>query len=119
MDDILDIQLKRVRRLLADREMSLEITQAARKVIADIGYDPAFGARPLKRAIQAHLMNPMSRAIIAGGYGPRDGIKVDVEEEDGKKFITFERIPAEVEDDELEMKVPPPPAPTEEAPTTA
>ena len=96
MDDILDIQLERVRRLLADREMSLEITQAARKVIADIGYDPAFGARPLKRAITTHLLNPMSSAIVGGGYTAGDTVRVDVEDD----CLTFERIPAPPEGDD-------------------
>jgi len=96
MDDILDIQLKRVRRLLADREMALEITQAARTVIADIGYDPAFGARPLKRAITTHLLNPMSSAIVGGGYTAGDTVRVDVEDE----CLTFERIPAPPEGDD-------------------
>jgi ATP-dependent Clp protease ATP-binding subunit ClpB len=90
MDLILDIQLKRVRNLLAAREMQLEISQAARKVIADIGYDPAFGARPLKRAITTHLLNPMSSAIVAGGYTAGDTVRVDVED----NHLTFERIPA-------------------------
>ncbi len=90
MDHILDIQLKRVRRLLGDREMTLEISDAARKVIADIGYDPAFGARPLKRAITTHLLNPMSSAIVSGGYEAGDTVRVDVEDE----HLVFERIPA-------------------------
>ncbi|MEZ4316746.1 MAG: ATP-dependent chaperone ClpB [Myxococcota bacterium] len=90
MDYILDIQLKRVRRLLDARELKLEVTKEARTKIADLGFDPAFGARPLKRAITQYLMNPMSQAIVGGGYIAGDTIKVDLEGEDA---ITFERIP--------------------------
>jgi hypothetical protein len=63
MDTILDIQLQRVRGMLANRDLELEVTPAARTLVADLGYDPAFGARPLKRAITTHLLNPMSSAI--------------------------------------------------------
>jgi len=98
MDKILDIQLRRVRKLLAARDLSLEITEPARKVVADAGYDPAFGARPLKRAITMMLLNPMSSAILASGYGPGDTVKVSLTE-DGK-HLTFERIPAPSTEDD-------------------
>ncbi len=89
MDHILAIQLRRVQKLLDARELKLEVSEAARTKIADLGFDPAFGARPLKRAITQYLMNPMSQAIVAGGYQPGDTIKVDLEGD----AITFERIP--------------------------
>ncbi|MEY3213886.1 MAG: hypothetical protein RIT28_4367 [Pseudomonadota bacterium] len=95
MDHILKIQLKRVEKLLAPRELHITITPAAATALADAGFDPAYGARPLKRAIQTYLLNPMSKAIVAGGYGPGDTIKVDLEGDD----ITFERVPAPEEDD--------------------
>ncbi len=88
MDRILDIQLKRVRSMLAARDLELEITQAARTLVADIGYDPAFGARPLKRAITTHLLNPMSSVIIEGGFEGGDVIQVDAK---GDKLV-FSRI---------------------------
>ena len=90
MDKILDVQLRRVRRLLTDRQLSLVMTDAAKTAIAEAGFDPLFGARPLKRSIQQYLLNPMSKSIVSGGYGPGDTIQVDVEGSD----ITFERIPA-------------------------
>ncbi|MEQ1501954.1 MAG: AAA family ATPase [Myxococcota bacterium] len=77
MDRILDIQLVRVRSMLAARDLSLEITRAARTVLCDLGYDPAFGARPLKRAITTYLLNPMSTTIIGGGLDAGDVIRVD------------------------------------------
>ena len=74
---IVDIQLDRLRRRLADRRISLTVTDAAKKVLAELGYDPAFGARPLKRAIQQHLADPLALAILEGKYGDGDIIAVD------------------------------------------
>ena len=66
MDHIFNIQLNRVRRLLTDRQLNIEVTDAARTSLCDAGFDPTYGARPLKRAIQQYLLNPMSRAIVSG-----------------------------------------------------
>jgi ATP-dependent Clp protease ATP-binding subunit ClpB len=96
MDAIFKIQMKRVQRLLNDRQLFIEVTDEARTALCDAGFDPTFGARPLKRAIQQYLLNPMSKAIVSGGYGPKDTIKVDV---DGEDMITFTRIPAPDEDE--------------------
>ena len=97
MDAIFKIQMKRVQRLLNERQLLVEVTDEARTALCDAGFDPTFGARPLKRAIQQYLLNPMSKAIVSGGYGPKDTIKVDV---NGEDQITFQRIPAPDEDDE-------------------
>ncbi len=102
MDTILDIQLKRVRGMLANRDLQLEVTPAARKVIADLGYDPAFGARPLKRAITTHLLNPMSSAIIGGGFEGGDTMVVDAKDDK----LLFSRVRS-VPDDEDEPPAPP------------
>jgi ATP-dependent Clp protease ATP-binding subunit ClpB len=96
MDHILKIQLKRLRRLLADRELELELSDAARTRVCDLGFDPAFGARPLKRAITQYVMNPMSRSILAGGYEAGDTIHVDLEDD----HLVFHRVPAEAAVDE-------------------
>jgi ATP-dependent Clp protease ATP-binding subunit ClpB len=93
MDLIFDIQLKRVRKLLDQRELDISVTDTARTALCDAGFDPTFGARPLKRAIQQYLLNPMSRAIVGGNYGPGDTVQVDLEGDD----ITFERVPAPAE----------------------
>jgi ATP-dependent Clp protease ATP-binding subunit ClpB len=95
MDKILDIQLKRVSHMLAQRDLELEVTPAARTIICDIGYDPAFGARPLKRAITTHLLNPMSSVIIEGGFDGGDLVRVDAKDEK----LVFYRIPAVKEED--------------------
>jgi ATP-dependent Clp protease ATP-binding subunit ClpA len=92
MDYILKIQLARVRRLLATKELELSISDAACTEVCDLGFDPAFGARPLKRVITTHLMNPMSKEIVSGGYQPRDTILVDVESKGETKLLTFARI---------------------------
>ena len=120
MNHIFDIQLKRVKRLLADRFLEIEVTEGAKQALCDAGFDPAFGARPLKRAIQQYLLNPMSKAIVAGGYGPGDTVRVDVEGTGEDSQISFERIPApdeeedsgegEHSDGDSPKALPPPPA---------
>jgi len=74
---IVDIQLGRVERLLAGRELALEVSDAARDELARLGYDPAFGARPLKRAIQERLLEPLSERIIAGEVKSGETVAVD------------------------------------------
>jgi ATP-dependent Clp protease ATP-binding subunit ClpB len=93
---IVDLQLERVQRSLADRRMSLEVTESARELIMEEGYDPAFGARPLKRAVQRLLLNPLATTVIAGEFG--EGDAVVVEREPGESRLTFRRAeaPAEV-----------------------
>jgi ATP-dependent Clp protease ATP-binding subunit ClpB len=117
MNIIFDIQMKRVRKLLAQRFLEIEVTENAKQTLCDAGFDPAFGARPLKRAIQQYLLNPMSKSIVGGGYGPGDTVKVDLEGEAPDGNITFERIPAPEEEadnegiqDEPKKALPPPPA---------
>jgi len=90
MDHILRIQLRRLERLMTQRELKLEVTDAALTAVADLGFDPAYGARPLKRAITTYLMNPMSKEIVSGGYGPGDTVKVDYEPD--TRQISFERV---------------------------
>jgi ATP-dependent Clp protease ATP-binding subunit ClpB len=76
---IVDIQLEHLRRRLAERDMTLELDEAARTRLADAGYDPVYGARPLKRAIQQQLENPLAQRILAGDFGPGDTVRVVVE----------------------------------------
>ncbi|MCC7038170.1 MAG: ATP-dependent chaperone ClpB [Alphaproteobacteria bacterium] len=66
MTSIVDIQLRGLQKMLADRHMVLELDDAAKKHLADVGYDPSYGARPLKRVIQKELQNPLANAIIEG-----------------------------------------------------
>jgi len=83
--EIVDIQLRRVKKLLADKGYQLEVSEAAREYIAEAGYDPTFGARPLKRAIQRELQDPLALRILAGEFDEGDIISVDR----GPEGLTF------------------------------
>ncbi|HEY2729823.1 MAG TPA: AAA family ATPase, partial [Polyangia bacterium] len=76
LDRIVELQLERLRKLLRDRELDLELEPAARTYLADEGYDPVFGARPLKRAITRHVQDPLARRLLAGEFAPGDTILV-------------------------------------------
>jgi ATP-dependent Clp protease ATP-binding subunit ClpB len=88
---IVELQVARVEKLVADRKLTLEVTPAAKSVIAAEGYDPVYGARPLKRAIQRLLQNPLAMAVLEGRYGDGDRVKVD-RVKDGTT-LTFQRVP--------------------------
>ncbi len=77
LSSIVGIQLRRVANLLADRGYTLEVSEAAREYLADVGYDPDFGARPIKRAIQRELQDPLALAILSGEFHPGEVIGVD------------------------------------------
>jgi ATP-dependent Clp protease ATP-binding subunit ClpB len=74
---IVEIQLARLRERLAEREMTIELTDAAKELLANEGWDPAYGARPLKRAIQQRIENPLATRILNGEFGPGDAVLVD------------------------------------------
>ncbi|MEE9131797.1 MAG: ATP-dependent chaperone ClpB [Phycisphaerales bacterium] len=84
---IVEIQVAHLRRRLADRGLSLDLTDAAKSALAEEGYDPQFGARPLKRIIQQRIENPIAAQILAGNFEPGDTIRADYQ---GKSF-RFER----------------------------
>jgi ATP-dependent Clp protease ATP-binding subunit ClpB len=77
MDNIVRIQLQRVEKLLADRRMAIALSSAAQHWLAERGYDPVYGARPLKRVIQKELVDPIARQLLAGDL--EDGAVIDVE----------------------------------------
>ena len=77
MDHIVDIQMKGLRALLAKRDHLIELTPEARDFIADQGFDPAYGARPLKRVIQREIQNPLAKALLRGDFAPHATIVVD------------------------------------------
>jgi ATP-dependent Clp protease ATP-binding subunit ClpB len=77
---IVEIQLSGLRRLLADRKLSLTLTDAAKQHLVDVGYDPTYGARPLKRAIQREIQNPLALALLQGEFREGDTIRVDFHE---------------------------------------
>ncbi len=84
------IQLKFLEQRIAKLEYRLEVSDAAVAELAKAGFDPVYGARPLKRAIQSELENPLAKAILEGRFAPRDTIRVDYR---GSK-MTFEKAPA-------------------------
>ena len=75
---IVELQLARLRKLLADRKITLELSDEAKALVATEGYDPAFGARPLKRAIQRMLQNPLALSILQGTFSDGDTIRAEV-----------------------------------------
>ncbi len=77
LKEIIDIQLERLRQLLADRKITLELSDAAKELIVGEGYDPAFGARPLKRVIQHRIADPLARQILEGKVQDGDHVLVD------------------------------------------
>ena len=78
---IVDIQLAYLHDRLAERDMSIHLSDAARDKLADAGFDPVYGARPLKRAIQHQVENPLAQEILSGKFKPGDTIEVEVEED--------------------------------------
>ena len=76
---IAKIQLKILEERLARMDMGLSLTDAALQKIAEAGYDPVYGARPLKRAIQQQIENPLSKLILEGKFGPKDEIRIDAQ----------------------------------------
>ncbi|HOB32142.1 MAG TPA: AAA family ATPase, partial [Verrucomicrobiota bacterium] len=84
---IVDIQLERLGRRLQSQQLTLDATPSARKLLARAGYDPQFGARPLKRAIQTQLLDPLATKLLTGDFKPGDHIKVSAHNGE----ITFEK----------------------------
>jgi ATP-dependent Clp protease ATP-binding subunit ClpB len=97
--EIARIQLAYLEKRVATMDMKLEITDAALGEIASVGFDPVFGARPLKRAIQSQIENPLAKAILEGRFGPKDTIRVDARDgkvafEKGDDVVEAERVAA-------------------------
>lgn len=87
MTHIVEIQLGNLRELLAERNLRIRLSDEAKKLLADLGYDPVYGARPLKRVIQKQVQNALAKRLLAGDFLPGDIIVVDAE--DGN--LTFDR----------------------------
>jgi ATP-dependent Clp protease ATP-binding subunit ClpB len=88
---IVEHQLGRLRDRLAERRIAIELTDAAKETLAEAGWDPAYGARPLKRAIQRLVENPLALRLLEGAFADGDTIRID--SLDGE--IVFEKAPAE------------------------
>jgi ATP-dependent Clp protease ATP-binding subunit ClpB len=87
LGEIVELQLARLRARLAERRIDIELTPAAKELLAEAGWDPAYGARPLKRALQRLVENPLAVALLEGHFGEGDTILVDAR--DGE--LAFER----------------------------
>ncbi|MGZ4336643.1 MAG: type VI secretion system ATPase TssH, partial [Gaiellaceae bacterium] len=85
--EIVELQLRRVEARLAERGLRLELTDAAKETLAEAGWDPTYGARPLKRAIQRMIENPLALRLLEGDFGEGDRVRVDAK--DGE--LVFER----------------------------
>jgi len=85
---IVDIMLERLNKHLESQKVQVEVTQAAKEFLAEEGYDPKFGARPLARAIRRFVENPLSSRIIGGEFDPGDTVIVD-RAQDGREGLTF------------------------------
>jgi ATP-dependent Clp protease ATP-binding subunit ClpB len=88
MDRIVDIQVTRLAKLLTERKIGIELDQVAREWLADSGYDPVYGARPLKRTIQRNLQDPLAELILQGKVKDGDTVKVS---SDGKVLLINEK----------------------------
>ncbi len=84
--EIVDIQLRHLRTLLAEKKIQIDLTEGAKNLLAEEGYDPAFGARPLKRAIQKLIQDPLAKKLIAGEF--REGDRILVEASEGALTFT-------------------------------
>jgi ATP-dependent Clp protease ATP-binding subunit ClpB len=93
MADIVEIQLNRLRKLLADRKVTLKIDGKALQWLANRGYDPVYGARPLKRVIQRSLQNPLATLLLEGKV--KDGDTVEIGVEGGELTVDGERVLSE------------------------
>ncbi len=89
---IAEIQMQELRERLSERELDLELSTAAMDQISDAGFDPIYGARPLKRAIQQLLENPLAQEILAGKFAPGDLIQVDTIADDALGRMSFTRV---------------------------
>ena len=90
LEHIVDLRLDDLRKLLADRRITLELTEAARKAIFKAGYDPVYGARPLKRAIQRMVQNPLAMQILEGKVLHGDHVIIDADKKGNLQFTTGE-----------------------------
>jgi ATP-dependent Clp protease ATP-binding subunit ClpB len=98
MDTIVDIQIARLTKLLADRKIEISLDAKARDWLAAAGYDPVYGARPLKRAIQRRLQDPLAQLLLEGTIG--DGAKVKVSA--GKNGLVIDGKTFDAGDDYLD-----------------
>ena len=89
MIEIVDLQMKEISARLEEHGLKVELTNESREWLAKEGYDPSFGARPLKRALQKHVESPLSISLLGGEFSTGDTVIVDLDQEKGE--ITFKK----------------------------
>jgi ATP-dependent Clp protease ATP-binding subunit ClpA len=88
--EVIELQLAQLRRRLAERGLTVELTDSAKELLVEAGWDPTYGARPLKRALQRLVENPLAKGLLEGGFVEGDAIRVDGR--DGE--LVFEKAPS-------------------------
>ena len=99
LTQILDLELAKVEKRLAQRDLHFELDESARDLLRDHGYDPAYGARPMRRAVEKHLEDPMAEEIIRGNL--REGVTVAISAKDDKLVFTQKKAKAKGEDSKV------------------
>jgi ATP-dependent Clp protease ATP-binding subunit ClpB len=90
---IVDLQVERLIGRIRARDIEVELTDAARQLLGDLGYDPTYGARPLKRVVQKRLVDPLARGLLTGEH--REGDHIVVDAEDGELRFSATRVVTE------------------------
>jgi len=94
MREIVDLQMSEVQERLSEHGLNVQLTEAARNWLAEVGYDPDFGARPLRRALQKHVESPLSVSVLSGEFSDGDTILVDMDLD--KNQLVFRSIRQDV-----------------------
>jgi ATP-dependent Clp protease ATP-binding subunit ClpB len=89
---VLDLITRKVQKMLSRQGIVLRISERAKNFLADLGYDPQFGARPMKRVVQKEIVNELSKKVLSGIFGPGDTIYIDT---DAKGLLSFRKDPFE------------------------
>jgi len=90
---IVDIQLERMKKFIKERNIDLRLTERAKEYFAEIGFDPVYGARPLKRILQKMILNELARKILDGSFHEGDTVEVDIS---GENLTFSKEVPADV-----------------------
>ncbi|MCB0155153.1 MAG: AAA family ATPase, partial [Anaerolineae bacterium] len=101
---IVDLQMKEIAERLGDHGITIELTDAARDWVADQGYDPAFGARPLRRTLQKQVESPLSVRLLRGEFKEGDTIVIDYNESEGLVFVKKEELMVEMPATNVEIE---------------
>jgi ATP-dependent Clp protease ATP-binding subunit ClpB len=86
---IFDIEVEKLRQRLVEQRLDIAVSEQARDFVIDMSYDPQFGARPLKRAIQSRIQNPLAKALLSGSFEPGKTFSVELEGEGDKALLRF------------------------------